>query len=116
MASQIDPASFLTGGNATFVAELYGRFLEAPDSVDTSWVEFFNGLKQDGVGVDELDAAQWGRMRATVIETNGHAGNGHANGAYGSNGTNGVNGANGANGAAAVQAKAEAVALSLIHI
>ena len=109
MASQIDPASFLTGGNATFVAELYGRFLEAPDSVDTSWVEFFNGLKQDGVGVDELDAAQWGRMRATVIETNGHAGNGHANGAYGSNGTNG---ANGANGAAAVQAKAEAVALA----
>ena len=41
MASQIDHASFLTGGNATFVAELYGRYLTEPSNVDPSWVSFF---------------------------------------------------------------------------
>ena len=88
MASQIDPASFLTGGNATFVAELYGRFLDDPGSVDPSWISFFDSMKSDGVAVDELDAAKWGRMRANVIseddhdanglDSNGQAGNGHA--------------------------------------
>lgn len=78
MSDVIDHASFLTGGNATFVAELYGRYLENPSSVDPSWVAFFDTLKQGGDAVDELDAAQWGRMRASVIETNGHAGNGAA--------------------------------------
>lgn len=81
MASSIDHASFLTGGNAVFVAELYARYLTDPASVDGSWIEFFESLKRDGVAVDELDAAQWGRMRASVIEGNGHSapnGNGHA--------------------------------------
>jgi len=84
MSSHIDPATFLTGGNAIFVAELYARYLDDPQSVDPSWVGFFESLKQDGVAVDELDAAQWGRMRASVIERNGHApdtsGHGGANG------------------------------------
>jgi 2-oxoglutarate dehydrogenase E1 component len=77
MVSHIDPASFLTGGNATFVAELYARYLVDPQSVDPSWIDFFESMKRDGVAVDELDAAQWGRMRASVIEADGHGANGH---------------------------------------
>ncbi len=77
MSSQIDHASFLTGGNATFVAELYGRYLTSPDSVDPSWAAFFEDLKQNGDAVEELDAAQWGRMRASVIAPDGYGANGH---------------------------------------
>ena len=34
-------ASFLTGANAAFVAELYDRYLANPSSVDPSWASFF---------------------------------------------------------------------------
>ena len=78
MASQIDHASFLTGGNATFVAELYGRYLTEPSNVDPSWVSFFEDLKKDGDAVAELDAAKWGRMRASVLDPNRHSENGSA--------------------------------------
>ncbi|MGH6973329.1 MAG: 2-oxoglutarate dehydrogenase E1 subunit family protein, partial [Stellaceae bacterium] len=36
--------TFLTGQNAAFIAELYGRFLADPQSVDTSWQKFFAEL------------------------------------------------------------------------
>ncbi len=39
--------SFLTGGNAVFIAELYGRYLDDPTSVDPSWVRFFRDLHDD---------------------------------------------------------------------
>ena len=97
MAVSIDHASFLTGGNAIFVAELYGRYLASPESVDPSWAAFFEDMKLSGEAMDDLDAAKWGRMRASVIEPNGHGGNGHSNGH-----TNG----------AAVQEQAQAVALA----
>ncbi|MBT6403735.1 MAG: 2-oxoglutarate dehydrogenase E1 component, partial [Rhodospirillaceae bacterium] len=97
MAVSIDHASFLTGGNAIFVAELYGRYLASPESVDPSWAAFFEDMKLSGEAMDDLDAAKWGRMRASVIEPNGHGGNGHSN-----DHTNG----------AAVQEQAQAVALA----
>ena len=31
----------MSGANAEFIAELYGRYLENPDAVDESWREFF---------------------------------------------------------------------------
>ncbi|HKK30547.1 MAG TPA: thiamine pyrophosphate-dependent enzyme, partial [Alphaproteobacteria bacterium] len=99
MTNPIDQASFLSGGNATFIAELYGRYLTAPETVDSSWVSFFESLKQDGVTVDELDAAHWGRMRASVIEGNGHAGNGAGAGGNGA-----------AMSAKATRSRAEAIA------
>jgi 2-oxoglutarate dehydrogenase E1 component len=109
MADQIDHLSFLTGGNATFVAELYGRYLTEPTSVDTSWVGFFDDLKSEGVCIDDLDVASWGRMRASVIEPNGpngHGSNGHAVNGYSVNGV--TNGAD----ATVVQAKAQAVSVA----
>ena len=46
--------------NAEFIADLYSRFLENPDSVDPSWVEFFGGLQDDGRAVlNELRGASW---------------------------------------------------------
>jgi 2-oxoglutarate dehydrogenase E1 component len=39
--------SFLFGANADFIAELYGRYLEDPASVDPSWAAFFQELHDD---------------------------------------------------------------------
>ncbi|CAA7611768.1 2-oxoglutarate decarboxylase, thiamin-requiring [Candidatus Terasakiella magnetica] len=47
MTKQFDESSFLTGGNAVFIAELYARYLDDPSSVDPSWIGFFHDLRDD---------------------------------------------------------------------
>src|ERR1700687_3401713 len=49
--SQIDQASFLCGSNATFIAELYSRYLADPASVDESWQHFFKELRDEAPAV-----------------------------------------------------------------
>ena len=51
MSTLIDENSFLSGGNAVFIAELYGQFLNDPNSVDPSWVQFFNDLADDSAAL-----------------------------------------------------------------
>ncbi|MBI2240016.1 MAG: 2-oxoglutarate dehydrogenase E1 component [Magnetospirillum gryphiswaldense] len=51
MTNQFDETSFLTGGNAVFIAELYARYVEDPSSVDASWVEFFTELRDEGAAI-----------------------------------------------------------------
>src|SRR5258708_7053558 len=80
--SRQDQNTFLYGSNATFIAELYSRYLEDPASVDESWRSFFAELAEQAPDVlKELDGPGWGRERSHVI-ANGHAeaasGNGHA--------------------------------------
>jgi len=66
MASSID--SFLTGANAPFIAELYGRYLENPSSVDPSWGSFFAGLGDEADAVlGELRGASWAPSGSRVI-------------------------------------------------
>ena len=48
----LDHTTFLTGTNAGFIAELYARFLEEPNSVDESWRRFFSELDADGSPVE----------------------------------------------------------------
>jgi 2-oxoglutarate dehydrogenase E1 component len=45
--ADLDSATFLTGANAGFIAELYTRFLEHPDTVDESWRRFFSEMGDD---------------------------------------------------------------------
>ncbi len=79
--SQIDPNSFLTGGNAAFIAELYARYLEAPTEVDAEWRRFFAELHDAPPAVEkEISGPSWSRERGRIL------GNGHANGAIGANG------------------------------
>jgi 2-oxoglutarate dehydrogenase E1 component len=76
--SRLDQTTFLTGANATFIAELYSRYLEDATSVDESWRSFFAELGEDGSQVlRELEGPPWGRERSHVI-ANGHGGNGQA--------------------------------------
>ncbi len=54
--------SFLYGGNATFLEDLYARYQENPSSVDAEWQEFFAGLKdnKDDV-ISQARGASWAR-------------------------------------------------------
>ena len=62
----------LTGTNATFIAELYSRYLKNPGSVDASWRMFFAELEDDGLAIlDELRGASWAPSAAGVIGCNG---------------------------------------------
>ncbi|HZB89937.1 MAG TPA: 2-oxoglutarate dehydrogenase E1 component [Stellaceae bacterium] len=73
---QLDQATFLNGANATFIAELYARWLEDPAAVDESWRSFFADLAEEAPSVlKELEGPGWGGARGHVI-ANGH-GNGH---------------------------------------
>ncbi|WP_404381613.1 2-oxoglutarate dehydrogenase E1 component [Caenispirillum salinarum] len=62
-------ASFLTGANAIFIAELYERWLDDPNSVDQSWQTFFAELHDDPEAVrGERHAGAWAPDgRAKVI-------------------------------------------------
>jgi 2-oxoglutarate dehydrogenase E1 component len=68
MPTQLDHTSFLTGANATFIAELYARYLKDPGSVDPSWAGFFAEMADDARAVlGELNGASWARERTSVI-------------------------------------------------
>ena len=56
----VAPTSFLSSGNADFVAELYARYRADPTSVDSSWSSFFNELNDDERAIlGELRGASW---------------------------------------------------------
>jgi 2-oxoglutarate dehydrogenase E1 component len=62
--TDIDGASFLTGANAGFIADLYTRFLDDPTSVDESWQHFFAEIGEDGsAALAELRAPRWDQPR-----------------------------------------------------
>ncbi len=72
----IDPNSFLYGTNATFIAELYARYLDDPAAVDESWRRFFAELADPPPAVaKELEGPAWSRERSRVL------GDGRGNGA-----------------------------------
>jgi 2-oxoglutarate dehydrogenase E1 component len=66
--SNREESSFLYGPNATFIAELYARYLADPASVDDSWRAVFADLTDEAQGIlRELEGPGWGRERSQVI-------------------------------------------------
>ncbi len=56
----IDRTSFLSGANATFIAELHGKYVTDPGSVGPSWARFFAELGDEAHAViAELGGASW---------------------------------------------------------
>jgi 2-oxoglutarate dehydrogenase E1 component len=71
-----DQATFLSGANAGFIAELYARWLEDPTAVDPSWAGFFSELADEAATVAaERRGAGWVAPRPSLL------GNGRGNGA-----------------------------------
>jgi len=67
MTGCVDP-SFLTGANATFIAELYARYLADPSSVDPSWIPYFNELADDIESVhNDFVETPWAKRGTQVI-------------------------------------------------
>jgi len=55
------PSSFLSGANATYIAELYERYLADPESVDPAWRSFFAELKDGAEDIRaDLQGPSWG--------------------------------------------------------
>ncbi len=46
--------SFLYGGNAAYIEDLYGRYQHDPNSVDAEWQTFFQSLKDDEQAVAQV--------------------------------------------------------------
>ncbi|MBT3914779.1 MAG: 2-oxoglutarate dehydrogenase E1 component, partial [Rhodospirillaceae bacterium] len=66
MADSTD--SIFTGANAAFIAELYDRYLEDPNSVDQSWSTVFADLADDKSSIQgEINGASWARSMTSVI-------------------------------------------------
>ena len=52
--------SFLYGGNAAYVEDLYAQYTKDPTSVDGQWRAFFETLKDDRqIVVKNADGASW---------------------------------------------------------
>ena len=53
-------ATAMTGANAAFLADLYARWVEKPDSVDPSFQELFAALNDDARAVlEDATGASW---------------------------------------------------------
>ncbi len=58
-------ASFLSGANATFIAEMHRAWSENPGNVDPQWAEWFQSM---GVLAEETEAQpDWGRAPTQVV-------------------------------------------------
>ena len=52
--------TFLNSANAPYVAELYSKFRNDPESVDITWKDFFNNLNEDDYSVlQDFGGPEW---------------------------------------------------------
>ena len=66
--------SFITAGNATFIAEMHAKWKREPQGVDPSWAAYFNALAAEG-GVDgDAESAgepgpSWSNDKSRIVGT-----------------------------------------------
>ncbi|MFZ5677423.1 MAG: 2-oxoglutarate dehydrogenase E1 component [Pseudomonadota bacterium] len=62
LTTAFEQTSFLYGGNAQFIEQLYDKFLNNPASVDPAWRQFFSGLADDkDAAKKQLKGPSWAR-------------------------------------------------------
>ena len=63
--------TFLNSANAPYVAELYSKFRNDPESVDTTWKDFFNNLNEDDYSVlKDFGGPEWKERPSRIIDKN----------------------------------------------
>ena len=63
--------TFLNSANAPYVAELYSKFRNDPQSVDATWKDFFNNLNEDDYSVlKDFGGPEWKERPSSIIDKN----------------------------------------------
>ncbi len=63
--------TFLNSANAPYVVELYSKFRNDPESVDTTWKDFFNNLNEDDYSVlKDFGGPEWKERPSSIIDKN----------------------------------------------
>ncbi|MDC3177902.1 2-oxoglutarate dehydrogenase E1 component [Pelagibacteraceae bacterium] len=63
--------TFLNSANAPYVAELYSKFRNDPESVDSTWKDFFNNLNEDDYSVlKDFGGPEWKERPSSIIDKN----------------------------------------------
>ncbi len=61
--------SFLNSTNAPYVAELFFKYRQDPNSVDKSWESFFNSLNEDDISVlGDFGGPEWKKRPSNIID------------------------------------------------
>ena len=61
--------SFLNSSNAPYVAELFFKFKDNPNSIDKSWNNFFNSLNEDEISIlRDFGGPKWRKRSTTIID------------------------------------------------
>jgi 2-oxoglutarate dehydrogenase E1 component len=68
-AKAFEETSYLYGGNAAFIEDLYARYLSDPDAVDGNWRHYFDRLAQGAPGGRMTVPVRPPSIRPTVLPT-----------------------------------------------
>jgi len=61
--------NFLNSANAPYVAELFFKYRQDPNSVDQSWGSFFNSLNEDDISVlGDFGGPEWKKRPSNIID------------------------------------------------
>ena len=67
--SPFNKNTFLNGTNAPYVAELFFKFSQDSNSVDSSWANFFRSLNEDEISVlSDFKGPKWKKRTTSVIK------------------------------------------------
>ena len=70
LTTAFEQTSFLYGGNAQFIEQLYGKYLANPKAVDQHWQQFFAGLEDNtGEAERQVDGPSWQRPDWPLAES-----------------------------------------------
>ena len=62
LTTAFEQTSFLYGGNAQFIEQLYAKYLENPAAVDIHWRQFFAGLEDNAeLARQQVNGPSWAR-------------------------------------------------------
>ena len=61
--------TFLNSANAPYVAELYFKYTQSPNSIDESWKSFFSSLNEDELSIiSDFGGPEWKKRDTNVID------------------------------------------------
>src|SRR4029079_16534659 len=68
LTTAFERTSFLYGGNAQFIEQLYAKFLDNPATVDPAWRQFFISLEDGGESARQVKGPSWQRTDCPRVE------------------------------------------------